>query len=100
MKDITLTKELGEQWVKDLKSGEYTQGALRYITSTKHCCLAVLEESAKKLHGERVGDGMDILRHTGMEETSLKLIDINDGVGFDGKYTNVLPTIEELVKTL
>jgi len=116
--ELKFTKELKEAWLTALKSGEYTQGSGALLLETQegkcHCCLGVLAEIHPNLAiGKRVdidetfGTYYNTVICNGEEEESYEpfrklighvmsdLADQNDA-NSDGKYTSVIPMIEEL----
>lgn len=93
---MRFTEEVKTEWLKDLRSGKYKQIQHDYKNNRGHCCLAVLEETCKGIFKDSWMDGMTILTESGLLSNSGSLIRANDGEGFDGKYTNVIPLIEKL----
>lgn len=109
MEDLKFTKEIKENWLAALKSGEYIQGDGRLrITDIdgvcKHCCLGVLASIHPELSIDSDGYGCifndDNTGYVAFE--SLLNSDIVDEIWqvndrkSDGKYTAVIPLIEAI----
>lgn len=84
------TKEVKENWLKTLKSGEYTQARQWYEKDGAMCCLAVFDKvTEKKVDWNQIRIDDELFAG--------KLIEINDEEeGFKGDYSNVIPFIEKL----
>jgi len=115
---LEFTKELKDKWIKALKSGEYTQGFRRLITTeennsisgkTEHCCLGVLGDIHPGLENRVCGckeeniSAYKFLDSAVSEHARSRLVNVNDADehnAIQGRYkqdySNVLPIIREL----
>lgn len=103
---MKFTKEIKDNWLKALKSGEYTQGYRMLVTPcrTRHCCIGVLGEVTEGLSNN--GDGKnpyEFLEDTIEIELGGDLWRLNDknySLPNDPRdYANVIPFIENLKTT-
>lgn len=104
-----LTKQMKQDWLDALKSGKYIQGIEKLKCSidgtTKHCCLGVLAEiipdlspliiSTSRYESESINSIIYNKIRCVIPNTRI-LIQVNDS-RCDGKYTAIIPLIEELL---
>lgn len=102
---LKFTKEVKSKWLEALKSGDYIQGVGKLRTTyshvTEHCCFGVLSEvcginniseNGFSTQGYKVYE--DMLGRINTDELWMA----NDRL-CDGKYTAVIPIIEQLPTT-
>lgn len=98
---MKLTKQIKEDWLKALKSGEYVQGRTLFENkeTNKFCCLGVLckvigkPTTLEKFGG--ISNWKDVVIILGKQGLHLELAIKNDA-NCDGKFTAVIPMIEQL----
>ncbi len=98
---LQFTKEIKNNWLNNLKSGNFTQAFKCFHGNGTHCCIAVLDETIKNHpeYNENKSQAFDILRDVKLGTTGI-LISTNDDSEYiiTGKtdYSNVIPLIEAL----
>lgn len=90
-----MDKEIKEDWLEDLRSGEFVQGRDAFYYGNKHCCIAVLAETmGLSLNDDKASDDRDgnfapedlfeedVCELSGIPpKVSSKLISLNDNKG-------------------
>jgi len=115
---MEFTKEIKNEWIKALESGEYTQGFGALVKNkeisisgkTEHCCLGVLGDIhpglENKVHGFKKKENINPYRFLDSavsEYVRSRLVNANDADAFEAQegkyeqdYSNVLPMIRQL----
>lgn len=101
MEKLEFTKEIKENWLTALKSGDYVQGKYKFEQVdegiTQHCCLGVLCVVLRlpATDEDRGGNWTPIEEIIPNNELLENLYMTNDNK-YDGKYTAVIPLIEAM----
>ena len=103
---MKFTKEIKENWLKALKSGDYTQGTGCLLSDGKHCCIGVLCDILPNMSIHENGEWIDGDSDVGYEslvpmingQIMGNLATKNDTtIDFAKRdYSNVIPMIEAL----
>lgn len=108
MENLKFTKELKENWLSALKSGKYIQGAGQLRKGNSFCCLGVLcdihpmlsisEDGYSDLfNGECHKNNWHWLRELlPLDSANFNNLWGENDSNCDGKYTAVIPLIEEI----
>lgn len=105
MEKLQFTKEIKDNWLKALTSGDFVQGTVDFEKVcegvVQHCCLGVLcvvLGLPTMVENDSYGNWSPIHEILPNNELVRELYKTNDSK-YDGKYTSVIPLIENLKTT-